>query len=85
MITQFQAYRAIYNPKTRSFLRDGADKYIGKESTFRAIWIIENGKFIHQWAFATPRDWTELTTLGWVPEEDLTLIRTDHRVLYRRR
>ena len=64
---QFDKIKATFKPKRTKDLRPSSIKYIGKQGTFEAYWIIEEGRYKGQWAMFC----NKFKRLGWVPLEDL--------------
>lgn len=66
-LTQYDTIQATFQPRRTDDLRFGMNAFIGRTGTFTAIWIIEEGEYIGQWAMQAPEDWP----CSWVPECDL--------------
>lgn len=69
---QFERITAIFKPKKLETLKPEVLKDIGWIGEWQAVWIIENGEYIGQWAFSPINK--NNYTFGWVPEEDLEFI-----------
>ena len=73
-LTQHQTVKCIFNPERTDDLYPEALEAIGKEFTLMASWIVEDGDYEGQWAL-TPRCKEGRKCLGWVPEQDVTIIK----------
>ena len=69
MIEQFDKIIATFNPKKTDNLVTGMENHIGKRFTFEAMWVIEDGQYVGEWAMA-PR-MTGPPLCGWIPLCDL--------------
>jgi len=66
---QFAVIRARFEPKRRDNLRPAAVASIGLETTWRAMYVMDEGEYEGQMAFITQDP--AINVGGWVPECDL--------------
>lgn len=71
---QFDKIRATFTPRRTDDLREGADKFIGRESTWQALWIYEDDE-PHPGEWAMVPDVTENWPFVWAPLSDLTPVK----------
>lgn len=68
--------RATFTPKRLDDLKPEAKHFIGKAGVFQAGWIIEEGPYKGQWAMLPDLETSRRFHVGWVPEDDLTVLET---------
>lgn len=69
-LQQFEEFIGVYQPKRVHDLKKGVDAYIGRQFIWRALWIIDSGIYINQWALQ-PIVYGEQLPFVWAPEEDV--------------
>lgn len=79
--TQFlDKRRAIFRPQRVDDLKNPARALIGRELCWEAVWIIEEGPYEGQWAWAPIPEDEDLNPrpfMGWVPTCDLAEVEED--------
>lgn len=61
---------AVFQPRTTHDLKESAIPMIGMQGDFEALWLIEEGEYIGEWAMKIPREWP-VRDACWVPDGDL--------------
>lgn len=61
---------AVFAPRITSDLKDSAIPLVGRRGEFQALWVIEDGDYLGEWAMQIPRDWP-IHDAFWVPDGDL--------------
>lgn len=69
----FDEVMATFNPIIRNDLKPGVDDLIGIRAKFTALWIIEDGPYIDQWAMSLDYDLVRSKRIAgfWTPSCDL--------------
>lgn len=70
MIQQYDEVVAVFEPKPTHDLRPGADSAIGRTGVFVAVWLIEDGPRVGEWAMRAPVGWP----FAWCPYSDLKVL-----------
>lgn len=72
---QFDVVEAVFNPKRKDDLVEGAKCFIGRKMKWQAAWKLDAGPYAGQWAMMPMVDSSYALHMpfAWVPESDLEI------------